>query len=316
MAKFFKINAPCGAGKTYALPKIIGKIQSNGKKAIIAQPKIDNLKETETALKGLGMNVCRYDSETQASPVAAIIGYLTGSPKPDDILLVTHNGLMEAVTAIDHHSPCLGQCVVIVDEALAIIGSESIKLKTHHRLITDNVRLVDPTGSISECEVINKKPLEKYRDNQQNDDINNVVGPVAKILLDETISVSALVQNFNNPKSEHLEFLWHRKPDIFDGFNGVIMMSADFDQSIVFNVWKQKYKVHFQDFPSKLNFRYTSHANTTNTTIHFFMDRNFSKKLGQADNFNVHNQMVAIIDRIILEQECLTILNNEINTDV
>ncbi|BAK83853.1 hypothetical protein [Komagataeibacter medellinensis] len=316
MAQYFKINAPCGAGKTYALPRIINYIHDKDKIAVISQPKIDNLKETETTLSGLGFSVFRFDSEKNTSPVSDIIGFLSGSPKKTDILLVTHAGLMEAISGLGHTNTCLDRFVLIIDEAPAIFGTHNIQLKQHFRLITDNVSLVNDKKTISECNVKNPQPLKKFRDDQTRDDINAVMGPISKILLDPTIEVSTLTSNFKNPTTSHLEFFWHRTPEIFDSFNAVIMMSADFDQSICHNVWSKKYNVTFTDMTSKVQLRYDKHTNTDNTTIHFFMARKYSKKLGSSDNYNVHNQMVGIIERIINGQDCLTILNNDINTDV
>ena len=119
-------SALCGSGKTHTVIRSIAKNKYKFRgRAILVQPKKQNLIESETALKSLGMTPQVIDEDHIAvdkhgkkeTTVAARLNAYMGpqrTPKSEDVLLVTHASFFHIIRKMRPETKA--NYIVIFDE--------------------------------------------------------------------------------------------------------------------------------------------------------------------------------------------------------
>ncbi|WP_415629267.1 hypothetical protein [Novacetimonas hansenii] len=310
------IDGPCGSGKTYAIANFIAQNKHKAR-FIIAQPKNANLLETEKLLKSNGLNpyVKDIDHCNEGEVVRDIIAYINSNNHEfDDVLLVTHTGILTAYSRISEDQK--KKYVLFFDEVTNVTGELPLRVTAQRKMLSDNISLKDPTQKFTEVVAKNTTALNNYAKTAEGKDaVNDIFGKVSEMILDEDTVVEVESEAYKNIKRDGFHFYYHIKPDKFTSWREVYFMSACFCESLIYKIWSKHYGFSF--VKKDITLRYKSHTNVSNTKIHFFMDRDYSKRLGHSDDYAIHNQMVDIINKDILKgQSSLTVLNNSINTDV
>ena len=292
-----KINfcsAPPGSGKTHQIANRSRYLAKGLKKALILQPTRDLL--GNTAAKEIHPFPCQiFHKGTVGGSVAkAVADYV--AEVPDDIqevVLATHQVLPHIKNFANKN-----RWHVLIDEELQVVRYDKHEIPKTHDLITKYLAVRSVNSIYGRVDVIDTDAVYDIGKNEDDDAILETLAGTCRILLNPYWESYVNIEQYEallRGEGDFLAFHSILKPDVVDGFAGVFMASANFEDSQVFKVWGQQ-GVEFEpdlEFGKKL--RYTEHPNGDLVTIYYVTDPQWSRKRKEA----VLDDGTTILDRMI-----------------
>jgi hypothetical protein len=127
---------------------------------------------------------------------------------------------------------------VIVDEVMQVVQYASHRLPVTHPLITDGIQL-DPYNAIY-SRVVPQKSLTAKGRNKENDECLGVIAPTIRRLTNRywhNYVNTEQYERLRNGQSQTLAFHSILAPDIFAGFASVFMTAANFEATMLYQLW-------------------------------------------------------------------------------
>lgn len=324
-------SALCGSGKTHTVIRSIAKNKYKFRgRAILVQPKKQNLIESEAALKSLGMTPQVIDEDhipvdkhgKKETTVAARLNAYMGpqrTPQAEDVLLVTHASFLHIIRKM--RPEIKANYVVIFDETPQnVFGQFQLSLSTNANLITDHI-ITEESQHEDFFRLAPKDDVEIqiFLTKEGEDEVNDKLRGLFDKLLDDDFRCeirkdlwNRFLKNKKNSKN-NVAFTAHHymQPTIFSGFKYVHFLSDKFIESDLFHIF-QKQGVHFEE--QELKVRYSEHKNTTTTHIRYCMERDFSKskRTNLCKNGKTIIQNILDVSRMnIQDDKTLLVLNKD-----
>ncbi len=247
--KIHYISAPAGSGKTELLTDFVIELANDHSKVILIQPTIALINQTEERIKTKGFQgtLKCVTSETAPSNVVKEIHAFLSTIEPDSgcILILTF-----AAWKMVHRRNVNGWRL-IVDECPNVFHYVSIHAKFTHNHITDNLetedyekdgyaRLIPKTDA---C----KKALIGFSEKAKQDRALEMLRPIVSNLHDNVVTYVKpdTYEKLLSGEGSLLTTYNVVKPRVFAGFKQVIILSANFEDSEFYNIYKH-YGVQFE----------------------------------------------------------------------
>jgi hypothetical protein len=237
-----KINfcsAPCGSGKTHQIVNRACEWAKTGRRSIILQPTTKLIDKTVQEELLPRRNPPRYEvfhgGTVSGSVAQALTDYLKQTDDEGQIIFATHQVL-----------PYVGFWAnqetwnVFVDEAPQVHRHHSYKVPDTHELITDLI-ILEPYNSVySRIEIADQDGMERVAQNKDHDEIYEVFRELAHTLLNQHWDSFVDTEKFEKLKAGKEKYLSVHSvlmPSVLDGFRSVVMASANFRDTMVYQLW-------------------------------------------------------------------------------
>jgi hypothetical protein len=286
--KIYSVDALAGAGKTYqAINYHLGLMGQSTQKILIVQPTIELINNSYEDAKSRSTHsvfITKIHSGTCDNVHASVMKHLKNLTPFSEVLLITHQTFLTLP-----YFPNKKEWIVVFDEIPNVISSIEINLTDSHKSITEHIE----TSAISNHEYglfpkkENIKYLKQYARNSNQDEVYNIFMDFAEMLLSPNWRVSIKKDNWdrvisndnsNNSTMVKLQAFGELNSSIFSSFKEVIIMSANFKESVLYLLWKN----HIDFIPKdeiQNNLRWDEHKNSELITIKYLTDRDWSKSL-------------------------------------
>ena len=272
-------SAPCGSGKTHQIVNRACEWAKTGRRSIILQPTKELIDKTVQEELLQRPNPPRYEvfhgGTVSGSVAQALTDYLKQTDDEGQILFATHQVL-----------PYIGFWAnqetwnVFVDEAPQVHRHNSYKVPDTHALITDLITLEPYNSVYSRVEIADQDEMERIAQNKDHDEIYEVFRELCQTLLNQHWDCFVDTEKFEKLKAGKQKYLSVHSvlmPSVLEGFRSVVMASANFRDSMVYQLWSAK-GVDFtesQVLTSSLQFQ--EHTNGHLVTINYADESSWSR---------------------------------------
>lgn len=284
MQTIFYTNSPCGAGKSHTASQLIKENQYSDKHLFTVPTKQLSGQIAAGLLDAGVQNVFEINSDLVKND------YIKNAVQKaiNDVNDLT-NGVVITTSAAFLNLPnyirkATDGWVHIYDEPPKLVETHEINLPYEHQFLT---KLIEVTPSpffenMSDVRAIDKNLIEKYIE-RYSDQFTNYIKPILKAVISDyymvfvdseqwtkiVINNEITQDNFYNPNTakfgnnkNKITFVTVIKPNVEKYFSRSIYMGANFDQTMMFQFWKEFFKTKFivaKDIES--NLRFTEHQN-------------------------------------------------------
>jgi hypothetical protein len=272
--------SPCGSGKTKNLVDRACGLVGKHQKVILLQPTIELIEKTvqEELLTRTNppLHQVFHKGRVGVGSVSrSLADELQSENETPRIVFATHQ-------VFPHIKHCgnKSEWHVLIDEELQVVRYKQHRLRQTHFLITEHldVTQVDATyGLVSSKD----SRLQEIAKNADEDELLGTLAATALVILNPNWQTFVNVQCFDRMKrgeGQTLGFHSILRPQILDGFASVLVVSANFEDSLMFRLWNQQ-GVKFEadpQFPKGL--RYIQHSNGNLVTIRYASEQQWSKR--------------------------------------
>ncbi|EPR18084.1 hypothetical protein M527_14040 [Sphingobium indicum IP26] len=331
-ANYQYVSAACGAGKTTATIYQALKSAERGFKTIIAQPTKVLVNQTyldlnlKAAALGLDANKFRIKQITDENLFNhnTVTGELTAYLKnytwaQGEVLIITHAAL-QRITIHNETSKALNIWDIYIDETLNVIQGQDKNFSKTFTLLTDHFEFGKGTGTWCQLKIKDghDKAVKEIWENKTFD--SNYAN--FKPFLDQFYSPNYdlwvhAAEWFKLIKGESkidLPAFSLLKPSVFDPFRSVTAMSALFERTLMFKIWKSlgvEWSVN--EWINK-NLRYSSHDGSRTTLHYLFIDKwskaKSNKKWPGQSEYDVFTRALAEAEHIVSGHDFIKTVNN------
>ena len=292
--KIYYVSGLCGSGKTYGMGLYIKKSEFQ-KKFMITIPSRKLADEIEEQLNNLGItHVYKiYSEDDQEESVPSRINSTIEEINAlgQGVIICTQQ-IFPRIGYIENKR----EWTLIVDEIPAVDRFSDPTLPHTHHIITPYIKATDEYFGMT----MRKIESSNQSMGSNKDDILDVIRPIIEDVSSEhflsytdTANWDKLVKKnkisddktyktqYGNERNK-LYFLRMLQPSVFGGFQQVIMMGANFEQSLLYKYWSDYRGVKFVPFkPIVKNLRFTEHNNGHRLTIRYLQEVNWSKTISK-----------------------------------
>jgi hypothetical protein len=327
--KIHYVDGLCGSGKTYGLGKYIQQ-SPNQHKFIITTPSRILATQIYDQFIGLGIGQL-YAIYTQEDVITSSNIPAEIMTKINQINKIGHGVIIctqQAFPRIDFFEN-KQDWTLIIDEIPAIDKFDSPSLPYNHHLLSKYIDLGEEVG--------NTKGLYEIRANgltipSNQDDVNaffkNIVEDINdpnyhcytdkanwdKLVIRQQVTTDTLQDAVFGNNQNKMYFLRLLQPTIYQGFKQVIIMGANFEQSLLQHYWSIFCGVEFIPFHEITeNLRYTKYDNGERLTIRYLQEENWSKHSAgkMVDGNPKLDQFAKLVEEFMGDQEFIYMTNND-----
>ena len=293
--KIHYVDGLCGSGKTFGLGKYMQK-SPNEHKFIITTPSRILATQIFDQFIELGIeHVYKIHSPNKSTSASASNVISEIMLKIDLINTLGHGVIIctqQAFPRIEFfendHSWTL-----VIDEIPTIDKFDAPTLPYNHNLLSKYITLGEETGKTNRLYEMHSKDMEIH---SNHDDVNKVFKHIVddindpnyrcytdkaswdKLVKHNQVSADMLQDAVYGNKLNKLYFLRLLQPTIYQGFKQVIMMGANFTQSLLYQYWTTDCNVKFIEFNEiTKQLRYSQYEHGNRLTIRYLQEENWSK---------------------------------------
>ena len=274
-------SAPCGSGKTYQLVKSACHLANSGETVLFLQPTKELIDKTIDEQLSRLSSPPLYEKFYAACPGQSVARKLTQYLKsPVDgghIVFATHQVLPFVRFWANQN-----RVHVIIDEELQVAKHGCFQIPQTHKLITDYIELGSHDAVYSRVIASDYKELEKIASNPAKDEIFERFRETAQILVNshwDSFVNTEQYEKLRVGKVERLSIHSILRPSILEGFGSVTMASANFRDTLVYELWSHQGVQFDKDKGLIKSLRFQEHQNGHLVSVKYLTDRSWSKKL-------------------------------------
>lgn len=311
------ISAPCGSGKTGNALQYIALQARHDKRYILIQPTIELIDETMSRLDAAGYKgaVRKITSKTYPGRVSAAIHEFLNNPhefRCGGVLLLT----FEAWQRIKRHN--MKDWHLIVDECPKVFNKTSFRSKTLLCRLMECIKIGagDASGYASvRIDDGNRSALEKlYEDSHNDDSLSPIKDTIDYLLRNWQTFVRLKTLQKAIDSGVEVQFYHICKPQVFGGFKSCTMMGANFEESLVFHVWK----FFGVEFKQKMGFggeaMAAAHSETIGVALDiYYLDEDWSKYKKKKNSPIYETEIKRAVDEIIGDEPFIWSVNSTDN---
>lgn len=312
--KYYYLDAIAGGGKTHTLIQHSTDLLRTGKSVLFVLPSLAMVQQCREGLaERQARDVIEVTSRT-GKPIKDLMAILNNPPLKPQIILCTH----AAFLAIPHMGGknTRPQFHIIVDEEVPVIIHFGCELAKTHHLITDHIEPVDATVTHSRVRVKDRGKIRELAETQDDDAIKETVQRFARRLIsgnwDNYLNTDHFRKLISGEASTFTGFSILR-PSIFDGFASVTMGCALFEDTELFNLWKNR--VCLKPHVRLMKTLPQAHENGPLITIYYAVEDDWSKNLRDKDERKLFKAILKATDDLIGDNPLLIAVNKDIKDE-
>lgn len=284
MTHYHYVNAPCGAGKTTSLINFYkDRIARTDSRLVIAQPTIDLMKATaERFREALGVEATLVYSPSRNEPAAPKFKAALEN-RDVKLILVTHATL---IANPNFKKANADNTYLIIDEIPSIEEAMDVQLNTYKDILASNLDVV-PSKVSSYFRLVRNQESEMF-DTIRTDLNDQVVKSFEEIFdavnnphRDAFVSTDAWDKFVDTElKSYQLTVHLVLLPTLFFRWTNVIIMGANFLDSMLYKAWSTFDDVTFSEWEHSKDLP-SIHSEETGTraTIYYCIEQIWSKSI-------------------------------------
>jgi hypothetical protein len=326
--KIHFVDGLCGSGKTHGLGKYIQQFRFQ--KFIITTPSIALAVQIYNQFESLRIGQL-HAIYTKSDVITSINIPAEIMAKIDQINKIGHGVIIctqQAFPRLDFFEN-KQDWTLIIDEIPTIDKFDSPSLPYNHHHVSKYIELGEEVG--------NSKGLYEIRANglimpSNHDAVNaffkNIVEDINdpnyhcytdkanwdKLVIRNQVTTDTLHDAAFGNNQNKMYFLRLLQPTIYQGFKQVIIMGANFEQSLLHHYWSIFCGVDFIPFHEiTANLRYTKYDNGERLTIHYLQEENWSKhSAGKLVNGKTKlDHFAKLVEKFMGDQEFIYMTNND-----
>jgi len=292
--KYF-VDTIAGGGKTYAAIDVAADQARKGRKIVIAQPSRDLIDQSYADMCARHPDVAVSVIHSGTSPMRVVGDVIKFSREASErsngeILFVTHSAILRLP-----YFQRQNEWSLIVDEVPN--ASPCYKFDTLPRGLMIALRAMPEGAQYSRIEIANKHLIKRV----SRGEASAVFAPyreLCNILLSKKWTVRVITRGWKlSSDDRQITFFATLNPDALDDWRSVTVMSACLKDTLLFRVWTA-YGVEWSERKAiTKRLRSTEHTNGGLLTIHYATERDWSKKLRDAEisenNTNLDEMILA-----------------------
>lgn len=329
--KFQYVDGLCGSGKTWSMGEYIKNEANIHNKYMIITPSIILANQIHQQLE-LAVNCKIVHSENTPNVATTLM-------KTIEDIDFQGNGVVVCTQQAFFRIPFFQNkesWFLIVDEIPKIDNFYNPSLPYNHPILTQYIEIDEEiTPSLYKMKLIQP---EKYSDispkrfaSRNIDDVDAIFKPMIlnmrdnhdcfadkknwdKIVINNEITSDKSVDMTYGNSKNMLYFLTMLNPEVFSGFKLVIMMGANFEQSLLFKYWHEYKNVEFHvcSHISK-NLRYNQYKNGHRLTLVYLQEEPWSKysRDKSIDGITREEHYANLVNKMMAGKDFLFMANND-----
>lgn len=274
-------SAPCGAGKTFQLVKRAHKLVQEGSNALLIQPTKLLIEKTRVQEFGRLFEpppVKVFHGDTVGANVAhQLAEYLADPEDRSHVVMATHQALPRIpflANASNWH--------LLIDEVPQVDREHAHIVPSTHPLLTDHIRVAQHDGVYGRVILSAPEALKDIARNPNEDEVLEKFRETANILTTKHWRSFVHVEKYHKllaGQARSLNIHSVLMPSLVNEFASALIAGANFEDSGLYALWS-KMGVRFEpDREITEGLRYQQHGNGGLATIHYALDRNWSRHL-------------------------------------
>lgn len=273
-------GAPCGSGKTHRIADLVCELAAKGQNVIVLQPSkelIDKTVADELTGRKNKPVIHVIHGDTVPSVSSSIVRLSREKNLKGVVIFSTHQDITHLQYFKKRHNWTL-----IIDEDLQAERYCKHELPNTHELITRHLEIVPHDAIYGRVGVAGADDLKAMAKNSQRDEVFEVLSDTLRVITNsnwETFVNLASYAKLKEGKVKTLAFHSCLSPRVVEGFKKILMTSANFKESAIYQLWQDKVSF-MEDTSFGAGLRYTQHPNGHLVTIYYGMGGSWSKKKG------------------------------------
>jgi hypothetical protein len=278
-------SAPSGAGKTHQVVARACELAREHQRVLILQPTKELINKTVQKELLAHPNppqhyVFHGDKVSEGSVAGELTRFFKDAEDAGQVAFATHQVLPYIpyiANRRDWH--------VLIDEEMQVLRHFCLQIPRPHFLITDHIELAPYNSIYSRIVVRNRTSLEEAAKNRDEDELLKFLAPAIRTLINPNWSTYVNTEQYERLRRDgvkQLAFHAMLNPKILDGFAGVFMAAANFEDTLVYQLWGQT-----REFQEDRNFAesllFGTHDNGHLVTIYYAIDKQWSKRRLEAE---------------------------------
>ena len=274
-------SAPCGSGKTFQLVKKSCQLVHEGRKVLLLQPTkllIEKTKIEEYGRLPESPPIKTFHGDTVGQNVAhQLAEYLADPEDRPHVVMATHQVLPRI--------PFLSNARewdLLIDEIPQVDREQAHVVPSTHPFITDHIQVAQHDGVYGRVMLGNPDAIQTLARNPDDDELLERFRETASILTTKHWRSFVHLEQFSkllSGKGKALTIHSVLMPSVVNEFASVLIAGANFEDTGLFTLWS-KMGVQFEaDVGLAQGLRYSRHTNGNLATVHFALDRNWSRRL-------------------------------------
>jgi hypothetical protein len=274
------VSAPSGSGKTFRLVERACKCARKGRRVLFLLPTIEltsKIIEQELLSRPDPPRHRAFHGGTvPTGSVAAALSDFSKSDIDGQVIFITHQVLPHIGFLADRYD-----WDVLIDEELQSHQCHLYKIPDTHHLITDHIELRQHNAIYSRIAVKDMPAMRKVATNENGDELVEQLRGVAQLLTNRHWESFVNTQMYNDLKEGRRGTLTVHSvlmPSVLAGFNSVLMASANFTDTMIFQLWERAGVEFREDLDLAQSLRFREHENGGLVTFKWADQSNWSKK--------------------------------------
>jgi hypothetical protein len=256
------VSAPAGSGKSHQAAAIAKNRAASGDLVVWAAPTkdvIDELvrKEFEPDQSCPHFVVFHGGTAGEGNVVREIARHFKDAPSEGHIVFITHSALRLV--------PYWGEwsrIYLIIDETLEVVWHRGHQIPETHQIISEAIH-VEPTGPIyGIVEAMDVDRVEELARNVNKDELIKPLQETLWALLNPHLTTYVNLQRYQDllaGRGKTIGFHSVLQPSVLERFCNVLIIAANFEQSLTFKIWSDLGVKFRRDKKFEKELRYSTH---------------------------------------------------------
>jgi hypothetical protein len=322
MSSSFYAASPSGAGKTHNIVARACELAREHSRVLILQPTRELIKRTiENEVKPLSKPPeCREFTQATIpsgkSVVREIIDYLNKAEDVGQVVFATH----QAFSYIPYIAN-KGDWHLFIDEEMQILKYFCYRLPSTHSIITDDIDLKPYNAIYSQVIPLHSAQLERKGRNEVGDEILARLSDGIRTLTNRNWNTYVNTEQYHKLLQGRIGTLAFHSvldPKIMEGFAGVFMATANFEDTAICQLWEDRHTFkEDKEFSSSL--RFNRHENGHLISIYHCTDSPWSRKTAERviagdDTRNIRHRLIDATRQLFRDERFLWQGNKSVET--
>lgn len=274
-------SAPCGGGKTHELVQLASRHVQDGNNVLLLQPTkllIEKTRVQEFGRLPVPPPVKVFHEDTVGVGVAyQLAEYLADPEDRPHVVMATHQALPRIPFLSNASSWHL-----MIDEVPQVDREQAHIVPSTHPLITDHIQVEQYDGVYGRVMPASLEEVRTIARNQGDDELLDLFSETADVLTTKHWQSFVHIEQFQkllDGKAKVLSIHSVLMPSLVNKFASVLVAGANVEDTGLFALWSKMGVTFVQDQDFLEGLRYRKHANGHLATIHYALERDWSRHL-------------------------------------
>ncbi len=284
-------SAPCGGGKTHHLVRRADQHVCDGNNVLLLQPTkllIEKTRVEEFGRLSDPPPIKVFQSDTVGPNVAyQLAEYLADPEDRPHVVMATHQALPRIPFLVN-----AANWNLLIDEVPQVDQQHELVVPNTHPFITDHLQVAQHDGVYSLVELASPKAVRTLARNPDEDELLERFREPANVLTSKHLRTFVHAEQYHkllDGMVKSLNFHSVLTPSLVKDFASVLIAGANFEDTGLFALWSKMGVSFVPDLELVESLRYSQHGNGSLTSIHYALERNWSRHLLEQQSDGIPN---------------------------